>query len=70
MFFFKEYTVPIITDCIKCGQKFRTYIPNTDCKLPDGTIQCHQQPQDECPDCDFTVLGSILNEDLFPGLNN
>ena len=60
------YTLPKITTC-ECGQKFRTYVPGKDCLLPDGNIECHQEPQLLCPDCD-SGYGLHMNQDLFPHL--
>ncbi len=56
--------------CIECGIEYRTYIPEKDCCLSDGTVQRHVQPQDKCPDCDFTVIGVMLNKDKFPHLSS
>ena len=38
-----------------------------DCLLPDGNIECHQEPQLMCPDCD-SGYGLHKNQDLFPHL--
>ena len=54
-----------MVSCIECGTQFRTYIPGTDCLQPDGTVQCHQEPHDTCPDCSGGY-GIHLNFDLFP----
>ena len=51
--------------CVECSADFCTYIPGTDCLLPDGTIQCHQEPQDSRPSCSGGY-GIHLNQDLFP----
>lgn len=64
------YTDPVIAICTDCGQTFRTHVPGTDCKLPNGGIMCHQDPQISCPDCDFSVVGAMLNTDLFPHLKS
>lgn len=53
--------------CIECGVEFRTYIPGRDCFLDDGSlVGCHQQPEEKCPLCEPSYIGSALN----PNLNN
>lgn len=61
------YTRPILSSCIECHETFRTYVPGTDCLLPDNTVVCLQEPTEKCPNCSG---GSWLciNEDLFPHL--
>ena len=53
---------------MECGGKFRTYIPDTHCLMPDGSTQLHVDPQDLCPECDPAAYGLFLNEDLYPHL--
>ena len=64
----EPYTLPIIVPCIDCGQNFRTYKPDTNCLMPDGSTQWHVEPQKQCPECDINGYGLFLNEDLFPHL--
>ena len=66
----RKYTEPVLYKCMDCGRDYRTYVPGTDCELPDGSVQRHQEPQNCCPDCDFTVVGAMLNMDLFPHLQS
>ena len=61
------YTLPIMSMCIECGNKFRTYKTGKDCLLPNGNVECHQEPQLKCPDCDCGY-GLHMNQDLFPHL--
>ena len=63
--FLLGYTLPKIVNCLDCNQKFRTYVPNTDCLLPDGNVVFYKEPQTLCPECTGGVFLSI-NEDLFP----
>ncbi len=65
-----RYADPVLKNCVECSTEYRTYVPGTSCILPDGGIQCHQEPQLSCPDCDFTVIGAMLNMDLFPHLQS
>ena len=39
------YTLLIMSMCIECGNKFCTYKPGKDCLLPNGNVECHQEPQ-------------------------
>ena len=65
MYLFLGYTLPRIIAFLKCGQKFRMYVPNTDCLLPNGNLVYYKDSRDLCPECDnFTDLD--INEDLFP----
>ena len=43
-------TGPVIKNCETCSQRFRTYIPNSDCIMPDGMSFCYREPQNECPE--------------------
>ena len=67
IFYTIEYTLPVMVSCTDCNQKFRTYIPGTDCLLPDGSLQCHQEPQDTCPECSGGY-GIHFNTDIFPDM--
>ena len=46
------YTLPIMSTCIDSSNNFRTYKPGKDCLLSNGHVECHQEPQLKCPDCD------------------
>lgn len=58
----------MISTCVDCGQPFRTYVPDSMCKLPDGLYVTYQDPQLQCPECDENRFGLFMNEDLFPHL--
>jgi hypothetical protein len=59
-------TEPVIQNCISCSKPYRTYIPNTNCTMVDGTSFCYRDPQNECPECDENNWGWYWNIDLFP----
>ncbi|XP_019861115.1 PREDICTED: uncharacterized protein LOC109589478 [Amphimedon queenslandica] len=61
------YTLPRLIHCVECSQLFRTYVPNTDCLLPDGNLVYCKESQTICPECSGGSFLSI-NEDLFPHL--
>ena len=54
--------------CIECERPFRMYVPNTDCRLPDGGSVYYRDLQTMCPLCDPCGYGDFMNEDLFPEL--
>lgn len=54
-----------IEKCMECGRDFRTYVPNSVCKLPDGNYATYADPQLLCPLCDPNQYGSFMNADLF-----
>ena len=58
-----------IEKCIECGRDFRTYVPNSVCKLPDGNYVTYADLQLLCPLCDPNQYGSFMNADLFPELS-
>ncbi len=62
------YTDPVVNLCLTCHRPFRTYIPGTHCRLPDGGIVNHYDPQLDCPICDPGGFGVFMNFDLFPEL--
>lgn len=64
--FVAVHTECIITPCTDCEQPFRTYVPNTICRLPDGGSVFYRDPQTLCPACDTTGFGTFWNLDLFP----
>ena len=49
-----------------CGKDFYTYIPNTNCLIPDGSSPFYQEPQLLCPLCDDHEFGWWYNVDVFP----
>lgn len=61
-----EQTEAVIKQCCQCTRKFRTYIPNTDCVMPDGVCVFYSNAQDECPECDPDHWGWAWNKDLIP----
>lgn len=60
-----EKTVAVISMC-PCGRQFYSYIPDTLCTMPNGTIVYYQQPQVLCPLCDDYEWGWQFNVSLFP----
>ena len=46
------YTLPVLRNCLECDKLYCTYLPGKDCLLPNGDVECHQEPQLLCPDCD------------------
>ena len=69
MYYFSTvHTECVITPCIECNQPFRTYVPETICRLPDGGSVFYREPQDLCPVCDPSGFGEFMNHDLFPEL--
>ena len=69
--FVLNYTVHtecIITPCTGCQQPFRTYVPVTICRLPDGGSVFYREAQTQCPLCDPNGFGTFWNMDLFPEL--
>ena len=63
-------TEAVILPCKSCSRPFRTYVPMTDCLMPDGTTFFYSEPQDECPCCDINQWGSHWNKDLFPEISD
>ncbi len=45
-----RYTEPIMQNCAQCGMEYQTYVPNTDCQLPDGGVRRNVEAQIYCPD--------------------
>ena len=43
------YTEPVMQQCTMCNREYRTYIPDTICRLPDGGCTMYQDPQLTCP---------------------
>ena len=64
------YTEPVIEICHDCGRQFRTYVPDSFCKLPNGGCVSYCTPQLQCPLCDPTGYGDFMNKDLFPELGS
>ena len=62
------HTECIITPCTECQQPFRTYVPDTICRLPDGGSVFYREAQTQCPLCDSSGFGTFWNMDLFPEL--
>ena len=64
------YTYHIILqlNLSECERPFRMYVPNTDCRLPDGGSVYYRDLQTMCPLCDPCGYGDFMNEDLFPEL--
>ena len=62
------HTECIITPCTGCQQPFRTYVPDTICRLPDGGSVFYREAQTQCPFCDPSGFGTFWNMDLFPVL--
>ena len=56
----------MIKECIMCGKRFRTYLPEVDTVMPDGASFFYSEPQTECPECDQFNWGWQWNTDLFP----
>ena len=52
-------------ECCQCGREYHTYIPNTDCEMPDGTSVFYREPQHECPACDPMQWGVGLKQRSF-----
>ena len=50
--------------CEQCGTEFFTFIPDTLCKMPDGTVVFYQDPQMECPNCDEAQFGWKWNKEI------
>ena len=65
---FIECTQAIIALCIECGRKYRTYVPDSICSLPNGGLVSYKEPQLKCPMCDEGGYGDFMNFDLFPEL--
>ena len=57
-FFLVKETEAVILPCKTCSLPFRTYVPVTNCLMPDGTTFYYSEPQDECPCCDITQWGA------------
>ena len=55
-----------VASCQGCGKNFYTYIPDTNCLMPDGSSLFYQEPQLLCPLCDDHEFGWWYNVDLFP----
>ena len=55
-----------VSACQGCARDFYTYIPDTDCKMPDGSTLFYQDPQLLCPLCDDQEFGWWFHIDLFP----
>ena len=49
--------------CRQCSQEFCTYIPGTDCMMPDGASVFYSDPQEDCPNCDPNNWGAAWNKD-------
>lgn len=64
--FLSVQTESVIKQCTVCSKPFRTYVPDTDCVMPDGASFFYSYPQDECPACDENCWGWQWNTDLFP----
>jgi hypothetical protein len=47
-------TEAVIQPCRTCSRPFRTYVPGTNCVMPDGTSFSYSEPQEECPCCDIS----------------
>ena len=58
----------MLKECNDCGGKFRTYVPETICYMPDGGSVYYIDPQMHCPLCDVNGFGGFMNVDLFPEL--
>ena len=58
----------VVTACIQCNQPYRTYVPGTICKLPDGGLVFYREPHVLCPLCDPEGYGTFMNGDLLPDL--
>ena len=54
------YTEPVMQQCTMCNREYRTYIPNTICRLPDGGCTMYQDPQLTCPMCDPMEYGDFI----------
>ena len=63
------YTEPVMQQCTRCNRDYRTYIPDTICRLPDGGCTMYQDPQLTCPMCDPMGYGDFMNADIFPELH-
>lgn len=61
------YTLPVLKNCRECDKQYRTYLPGKDCLLPNGDVECHQEPQLLCPDYDCGY-GLHMNQDLLSHL--
>ena len=67
-FVFVEETECVIKICGVCQRPYRTYVANTECRLPDGGSVFYRDPQIMCPLCDPEGYGEFMNTDLFPEL--
>ena len=56
----------MIQNCSECQQPYRTFVPDSICKIPGGGCVTCQDPQLLCPECDPNNYGIFMNEDLFP----
>ena len=55
-----DNTLPKLANCVDCNQQFRTYVPNTDCLLPDGNLVYYKESQTLCQECSGAFLS--INE--------
>ena len=60
------HTECVISSCAECNRKFRTYVPETVCVLPDGSSVFYRDAQMLCPLCDPNGFREFINQDLFP----
>ena len=61
-------TKAIVASCQECGRDYFTYIPDTNCQMPDGSKLFYQEAQLLCPVCDSEEFGWWFNQELFPEL--
>ena len=62
--FFIGHTTFVQERCEECHNEFRTYIPETLCKMPDGMDVFYADPQLLCPRCDINGFGYAWNDDM------